>query len=198
MKREYPLDWPLGQARTERPSNHAPAGCKDTLATAAARLDRALNLPGFSDVALSTDVLVQGARYATEKMAHDHAAAVAFTFQGRPYHVGQDAWMQPRHNVWSLALMAEGLRQTVRHAGDSLFERMISGFAALPAPSRATTAITAPHQLLGVAADAPREVVEAAYRALARRAHPDQGGSTAQMAALTAARDALLSSTSRG
>lgn len=202
MKREYPLDWPLAQPRTERPSGFAPAGCRDTITTAAARVEKALTGLGFTDVALSTDVLIHKGQYATVKMACDHGAALAFGFGGRGYHVGQDIWLGPAHNVWSLALMAEGLRQTVRHAGDALFLRMISGFAALPPPvhpgSAVARSILAPHEVLGVAPTAPREVVEAAYRALARSAHPDKGGSAARMAALNAARDAMLRSAPRG
>lgn len=46
---------------------------------------------------------------------------------------------------------------------------------------------TPAHRLLGLSQDAPREVVDAAYRALARKLHPDSGGSDAAMAELTAA-----------
>ncbi len=193
MLRAYPLDWPPSQPRTERLNIGAPYACKDTLGTASDRIDRALDLSGFGAVVLSTDIVTRGRQYATEKMASDHGAALAFEFQGRRYHVGQDAWARPLHNVWSLALMAEGLRQTVRHAGDALFARMIAGFAALPPPpAGGVLAPIAAHQVLGVAPDAPREVIEAAYRALARKHHPDQGGSAAGMAALNAARDQLL------
>lgn len=38
---------------------------------------------------------------------------------------------------------------------------------------------------------APREVVDAAFRALAKRAHPDHGGTDAAMLRLTEAHDAL-------
>jgi curved DNA-binding protein CbpA len=40
---------------------------------------------------------------------------------------------------------------------------------------------------LGVLPSAPRTVIEAAYRALAKGAHPDVGGSEARMQALNAA-----------
>ena len=40
---------------------------------------------------------------------------------------------------------------------------------------------------LGVLPSAPRAVIEAAYRALAKDAHPDVGGSEARMRALNAA-----------
>lgn len=46
--------------------------------------------------------------------------------------------------------------------------------------------------MLGVGPDAGREEIEAAYRRLMPRAHPDQGGSPGLAAQLNAARDRLL------
>jgi len=48
--------------------------------------------------------------------------------------------------------------------------------------------------LLGVAPDADRETILAAYRRLMARNHPDAGGSAGLAARLNAARDALLKS----
>jgi hypothetical protein len=42
----------------------------------------------------------------------------------------------------------------------------------LPAPSKHRD----PFEILGVRSDAPREIIEAAYRAQAKRLHPDAGG----------------------
>ena len=47
-------------------------------------------------------------------------------------------------------------------------------------------------RLLGVSAVTSRDDVRAAYRRLAADVHPDRGGSTAHLAALTEARDLLL------
>jgi len=44
-----------------------------------------------------------------------------------------------------------------------------------------------PYATLGVLPSAPREVVEAAYRTLAKAAHPDTGGSAERMRVLNAA-----------
>ncbi len=48
-----------------------------------------------------------------------------------------------------------------------------------------------PHALLHVSPRAPREVVEAAYRTLAKLYHPDTGGDPERMKALTAAMDRI-------
>ncbi len=50
----------------------------------------------------------------------------------------------------------------------------------LPPPTQAAAPLaTTPYTVLGVAPDAPMDVIEAAYRAQAKRLHPDAGGSVA-------------------
>ena len=48
-----------------------------------------------------------------------------------------------------------------------------------------------PYRMLQVIPDAEPEVIQAAYRALARKHHPDVGGSEMQMAMLNAAWETL-------
>jgi DnaJ-domain-containing protein 1 len=60
-----------------------------------------------------------------------------------------------------------------------------------PAPDMNVAAARA---ILGVTAGASREEIEAAYRRLMLRAHPDQGGSAGLAAQLNLARDRLLRS----
>jgi hypothetical protein len=58
----------------------------------------------------------------------------------------------------------------------------------LPPPqttSQAAPLATTPYTILGVAPDAPMDVIEAAYKAQARRLHPDAGGATADFQRLT-------------
>jgi len=54
-----------------------------------------------------------------------------------------------------------------------------------------------PYHVLQVAPDAEPEVIQAAYRALARKHHPDVGGSELQMAMLNAAWETLRSEDER-
>lgn len=49
-----------------------------------------------------------------------------------------------------------------------------------------------PHRILFVAADAPKEVIRAAYLALAKHAHPDAGGSKEEMIELNEAYEAAM------
>ncbi len=57
---------------------------------------------------------------------------------------------------------------------------------------RGSLSVGEARSILGVAPGASRAEIEAAYRNLMRRAHPDQGGSTGLAAQVNAARDRLL------
>lgn len=61
-----------------------------------------------------------------------------------------------------------------------------------PTPSALDTAETEARMILGVGQDASPAEIRAAYRAKMARAHPDRGGTNAEAARLTAARDRLL------
>jgi DnaJ-domain-containing protein 1 len=56
----------------------------------------------------------------------------------------------------------------------------------------ASMSLAEARMILGVAADADKAQIQAAYRRLMLRAHPDQGGSAGLAVQLNAARDCLL------
>ena len=92
-------------------------------------------------------------------------------------------------NLRVLYLAVEGLRKNeVRGLSDV----MSAAYLQLAPPAGSIR--RDPHEVLGVRKDSPPEVVEAAYKALAKLRHPDVGGSAEQMAELNAARDAVLGS----
>lgn len=79
-------------------------------------------------------------------------------------------------------LAADSLRMNeVRGLGEFMRE----AYLALEGPTGPV--IRDPYEVLGIRPDAPLEVAEASYRALAKVAHPDAGGSEAKMAELNAA-----------
>jgi hypothetical protein len=61
-------------------------------------------------------------------------------------------------------------------------------------PGREAMSVAEARSILGVGPEADRAEVEAAYRRLMQRAHPDVGGSAGLAAQLNAARDRLLKS----
>jgi DnaJ-domain-containing protein 1 len=87
-----------------------------------------------------------------------------------------------KDNVRAVGKTIEALRGIERWGASDMMERAFSAFEALPAPEQWW-------QVLGVSASASAAEIDAAYRAKARAAHPDTGGSDAAMARLNAARD---------
>jgi DnaJ-domain-containing protein 1 len=114
------------------------------------------------------------------------AAAIAYTLPGQAeVTLRHDRQYSYRSNLRVLFLAIEALRlNDVRGIADVVRE----AYLALPAPVRARD----PFEVLGVRPDAPRAVIEAAYKELAKAAHPDHGGSTEAMSELNAARVAVL------
>lgn len=100
-------------------------------------------------------------------------------------------------NLLVLQLVIEALRlNDKRGIAETLAEAYRQEYPALPAPggvhvTQAEATAATPYQRLSVLRSAPIEVCEAAYRALAKKAHPDAGGSVSEMAQLTAAIEAI-------
>jgi len=65
-------------------------------------------------------------------------------------------------------------------------------------PSHQAPRLASAYQVLYLAPGAPAELVEAARRVLAKRAHPDMGGDEETMRAINAAADLLLSAAHKG
>jgi hypothetical protein len=99
-----------------------------------------------------------------------------------------DIYTAVADNLAAVAATLNALRAIERHGGQQVQERTFRGFAALPAntqrPWREVLQITL--------SDVSRSTIEASFRALAKSAHPDMGGSDDAMAELNRARDEAL------
>lgn len=91
---------------------------------------------------------------------------------------------RPVDNIRVLWLVLEAMRLNETRGIEDIVRE---AYLALPAPSRERD----PYEVLGVRPGAPAEVIEASYRALAKRLHPDVGGSAEAMTALNAAWEAV-------
>lgn len=116
---------------------------------------------------------------------------------------------QPLRLTWALfAALSAGLAVFVGLRGQWLISlglvalSLWLGAGAKPGASRGGTAPKPPPNdaltvqqarlILGVAPGADRQAIEAAYRRMMRRAHPDVGGSSGLAAQVNAARERLL------
>lgn len=91
-------------------------------------------------------------------------------------------------NLRALYLAVERMR-LIDAAG--LTDIVRQAYAQLPAPAPMAALPRSPYAVLGVQPDAPLAVVEAAWKAQLKSAHPDAGGTAAAAAEVNGAMDAI-------
>jgi hypothetical protein len=119
-----------------------------------------------------------GRPYANQRIS-DTGVAVYFTRKGREQAIACDKWDSIRDNLQAVAKTIEALRGIDRWGTGEMVDAAFQGFTAIPASASAGIQVRPKrpwHEVLGVAPDAPREVIEAAGKAMQRMTHPDAGG----------------------
>lgn len=169
----YPLCWPEGKPRTPL-GRRRRSPFKTTLGAARDELLSELKLLGARDVVVSSNLRLRqdGLPYADQREPEDGGVSVYFTYGGLDCAFACDQWLNVRDNLRAVCLTINALRGIARWGTGDMVRAAFTGFAQLP-PARATASW---HQVLGVAAHAPTDEVEAAYKALAMEHHPDRGG----------------------
>ncbi len=206
-QQRYPLSWPTGWKRTpayerlparfsrkERTSyaSGQSTWLRQRMLTVADSLDRLeleLNRLGASSEILSTNVQVRldGLPRSGQREPDDPGAAVYFTLHGKPRCLACDRWIRVADNIAAIAAHVSAIRAVDRY-GVGTMDQAFAGYAQLPPSTEEWWAI------LGVDRVASVEQIESAFRALARKHHPDAGGSNQIMARLNQARDTGLRS----
>lgn len=189
----FPLSWPDGWPRT--PYNKQGASrFKADFVKVRSQLVSELRLLGARNVVISSNMALRndGLPYAdaARRKIDDPGVAVYFTLKDRQMVMARDLYWTPAENMRSIGLAVEHLRGLERHGGSFMMEKAFSGFAALPPP--ADWAST-----LGVSRNASKGEIMDAYRDLARKHHPDNGGSAEKMAEINVARDRALAAAIR-
>lgn len=106
---------------------------------------------------------------------------------GRELNLSYNKQARAVDNARVLFLVVESMRlNEVRGIDDVMREAYLQ----LPAPKQAVRERD-PYEVLGIRPDAPKEVAEAAYRELAKSAHPDGGGRNETMVELNKAIEAV-------
>lgn len=194
----YPLQWPAGWPRALNRRNAYSRFKGNTFARARDSLSAELERLGGKNVVLSSNVELRldgQPRAGGADSLPDPGIAVYFEWRKRRLCMARDEFKHVSDNLRSLALAIEHLRGLERHGGSTMMDRAFTGFAALPAPGAKASCwevlgLERPDGLIGVGAMSM--IVHSAYRDRARRAHPDAGGSDAQMSELNVARDEAL------
>lgn len=183
----HPLHWPDGVPRT--PTYQRRRARFDTsLEVASVGVYDELRRLGATDPILSTNVPTRkdGMPRSTAREPLDPGAAIYFRLDGKPVSMACDRWDRTKDNVQALRKTIEALRGIERWGSSDMVNRAFTGFQSLPASGaedwRAVLDIKG-HNV-------PWPAVKARYHELAQRAHPDRGGSDAEMSRLNQALDA--------
>ena len=185
MTTAYPLAWPQGWPRTTRPQR---ARFDATFDTARRELQVEIQRLGGRYVVISTNLPLRrdGLPLASAKPeGGDTGIAVYFERNGKQMVFACDRWDRIADNCRAITKTIDAMRGIERWGASDMMERAFSAFEALPPPKSHWA-------VLGVARGSSAGEIEAAYRAKAKLAHPDAGGSTEAMAELNAARAAAL------
>jgi hypothetical protein len=188
----YPVNWPVGRPRTQarKPALFRHEGRTLLFDQAVRRLQEQCDLATRSGQShrvisrtLSTnyELRVDGRPRRDRGVPSDPSVTFFFELDGRPHLLACDRWDTIADNIAAIAAHIEALRGQERW-GVATLEQAFAGHVALPAPEQWW-------QVLGLTAAAPVDLIQRRYRELARKAHPDTGGSEAAMARLNAARD---------
>lgn len=168
----YPLRWPTGWPRAK---NRRAAPYKVTLEQAVKEAVAELSRMGAKDVVLSSNMRV-GLIRSSETELKDPGVALYWTTKGgQPMVMACDGWSRLRDNVRAIGLTLAAIRAIERSGASQLLERVFTGFQALPEGIDHW-------KVLGIEQGASEERLSARYRELARKLHPDHGGTDAQMA----------------
>lgn len=179
----YPLSWPKDVARVPAGKRSASA-FKATLSSALKNVKDALRRFGSdSGIAVTDIVLSSNVGGLDGGKPDDPGVAAWFTWDGDERCIAVDRYLKVEENLQAIFHIIEARRTEMRHGGLNITRQTFKAFAALPAPAGGWR---------GVMGFRPDETikwadVERRFRELAEKAHPDKGGSAAEMAALNVA-----------
>jgi len=185
MTTAYPLTWP---DHIPRSKSREKGKFSVSLSTALSNVLTSIRLfakdsgKAMSGIVISSNVTLGAER------PEDPGVAVWFVWDGLQVCIPVDRYMTVAANLQAIHHVIEARRVELRHGTLALVRASFMGFKALPPP---------PGQaqwwdVLGVPRTATRDQIEAAWKAKAKSAHPDTGGSDAAMTALNKAKaDAL-------
>lgn len=189
------LDWPpeFGE-RTPARQREPNRSYEVTLAQSLDDLEAELDRLGVDDLRYSFDAQQRqrDGRPYSRANPDDPGFVVRWTVDGDQYAVGCDAYDRLRDNVRTVGLYVREKRKMEQRpveTGEAEFSNL-----RLPGPedTDVVAAEPPPHEVLEVDPDASPQVVRAAYREQVKRAHPDQGGTAAELKRVREAKEAML------
>lgn len=177
----YPLSWPNGWKRT---SYKSVSRFKTSFAVARDQLFRELKLMGCENnwsntkVILSTNVPLRrdGIPLAGQSNPKDPGVSVYFIYRGKSMVIACDTYNKVEDNLYAITKTVEAMRGIERWGASSILERAFTGFAALPSGQSDQWWV-----VLGTHPNATKDEIREAWRSMAKKHHPDHGGSEEMM-----------------
>lgn len=164
----YPLTWPKEFPRAKQREG---GKFKATLAAALKNVQESLRLfasdsgKKLEGLIISSNVTLGASR------PEDPGVAVWFTWDGLGVCIAVDRYSSVEANLQAIHHIVEARRVELRHGTLALVRATFKGFRSLPAPPGEDW-----WTVLEVPQNASREVIEAAYKRLRSKHHPDRGG----------------------
>lgn len=192
------LDWPPEFERTPAADRRRTTKFEVTISRAIDDLATQMDRLGVDDWRLSTAMDHQSQRpnypYASQPEPDDPGVVLRWRMDGEQYAVAADQHDRVRDNVREIGLYVEEKRKMEDRpitTGQSEFAT-----ARLPPGDEENQSVVVadqpPHDLLGVAPDAPEGVVRAAARELKKQHHPDNDGDVRQFKRIVRAEKTML------
>jgi hypothetical protein len=184
----FPLLWPENRERTpEWKRRHSQFSV--TFGQARTHLLNELAKMGARNIVISSNQPVRqdGLPLAVKTRIDDPGVAVYFTRDGKAQCLPCDEWHGVLANLRAIGKTVEALRGIERWGAKAMLDAALEGFAALPAGRSDGW-----WSVLGVAPTADATIIEAAWRVLAKRHHPDAGGDPARFRAIQEAYEQAL------
>jgi hypothetical protein len=171
MIEAYPLQWPVGYPRTDRPQS---ARFDTTFAKSRDAILAEVRRFGGRECIISSNIPTKrdGNPYANFSQPTDRGIAVYFTYQGDPVVFACDKWTTCEDNLQAIRKAIEAFRGLERWGVSDLLKRAFTGFKAIPEQTSAESW----WNVLGISKDAGPDEIKRAYREKLHYVHPDKGG----------------------
>lgn len=187
MTQAYPLTWPKEWPRTMNPEG---SRFDTTISKAMNNVTKSLEMFAKDSGKKVESIVVSSNVTLGAQNPKDAGVAIYFTWDGISTCIAVDRYRRVEENLQAIHHCVEAERTKLRHGGLNLVRAAFRGYAALPPPSAPSGRNWT--DVLGLTSRCTREDIENSYKAKAKKAHPDTGGSTEAMAELNAARAQAL------
>lgn len=180
---QYPLSWPKGRKRSPyRSQSKFKIGDRTKVVRF---LFEQLRMAKSKNQVVSTNLKPRlDGEFSTREAIGDPGVAIYFTRNGKELCMAVDRYYTVYENLYAAGKCIEAIRSIERWGGEALVEQTFGGFAALPAPeSQEKPWWEIFSGFLGTKVDPewPLIALEPIYKVLAKKVHPDAGGTAQAM-----------------